>query len=196
MSIPVPRGLPSSPSPCWVVRVSGEIDLDTSPALADVLGRVPPDTTSLVVDLADVTFMDCSALPALLQASRRFGTALSLRGPGRPVLRLLEATGLDSRFAVQQAAEPCPVAGGAFGHERCPGVRLRLGGPLPPPEPPEPPDPPPVIDDTTAPARSVLLRALMLERSAAGNGPASTPRVVRQHSRRDGRPGGRRPSRP
>lgn len=182
MSIPVPRGLPSSPSPCWVVRVSGEIDLDTSPALADVLSRVPPDTTSLVVDLADVTFMDCSALPALLQASRRFGTALSLRGPGRPVLRLLEATGLDSRFAVQQAAEPCPVAGGARGHERCPGVRLRLGGP----PPPEPPDPPPVVDDTTAPARSVLLRALMLERSAAGNGSTSAPRVVRQHSSGDG----------
>ena len=99
--IPSPsRHPPDSTDTCWVVRVSGELDLATSPLLARTLDQAPVAATTVVVDLAGVEFMDCSTLPVLLRAQGRYGDGFSLRGSGQPVLRLLEATGLLSRFAV------------------------------------------------------------------------------------------------
>lgn len=135
--IPSPsRHPPDSTDTCWVVRVSGELDLATSPLLARTLDQAPVAATTVVVDLAGVEFMDCSTLPVLLRAQGRYGDGFSLRGSGQPVLRLLEATGLLSRFAVLDGTAPCPATGdGHLGAhpgrpiERCPGVRLHLGAP-------------------------------------------------------------------
>jgi anti-sigma B factor antagonist len=73
-----------------VLRVSGELDLVSSPileaALADTGGR------PVRIDLAELAFMDSTGLRALLSAAREV-PGLQLSGPLQPpVRRLLELT--------------------------------------------------------------------------------------------------------
>src|SRR6185503_19031766 len=88
----------------YVVSVTGEIDAFTSPALEQELEWVLGDgASSAVVDLAEVGFMDSTALRVLLKALPRFtkrGGKLVLVSDDRRVLRTLEITGLDMKFTV------------------------------------------------------------------------------------------------
>ncbi|MFI6847742.1 STAS domain-containing protein [Kitasatospora sp. NBC_00085] len=104
----------SSRNAPFVVRARGEIDIDTAPRLRRELTAALAANRDVVVDLAEVTFMDCSGLRALVQARNqadRQGKHLVLRGAGRPVARLLGLTGLTRRLAT-----PChrsaPETGG------------------------------------------------------------------------------------
>ena len=59
----------------------------------------------LCIDLGDVTFCDSSGLNALLIARReahRQGTAVHLARPSHAVTRLLEITGADKVFTVDE----------------------------------------------------------------------------------------------
>ena len=89
----------------YVVSVTGEIDAFTSPALEQELEWVLGDgASSAVVDLAEVGFMDSTALRVLLKALPRFtkrGGKLVLVSDDRRVLRTLEITGLDLKFTVE-----------------------------------------------------------------------------------------------
>lgn len=84
-----------------VVHVSGEIDIATTPDLDDAVDRITAPT--IVLDLAEVTFMGSSGLASLLRASRHateLGGSLELRAPSRPVRDLLEMTHLTDRFTI------------------------------------------------------------------------------------------------
>ena len=89
----------------YVVSVTGEIDAFTSPALEQELEWVLGDGASnAVVDLADVGFIDSTALRVLLRALPGFskrGGKLVLVSDDRRVLRTLEITGLDMKFTVE-----------------------------------------------------------------------------------------------
>lgn len=89
----------------YVVSVTGEIDAFTSPALEQELEWVLGDgASSAVVDLAEVGFIDSTALRVLLKALPRFakrGGKLVLVSDDRRVLRTLEITGLDMKFTVE-----------------------------------------------------------------------------------------------
>lgn len=91
---------------CWVVRVSGELDLDTGPRLREYLAaRIAHCPEVLVADLTDVTFCDSSGLQALLATSRRARLldrrfVLRAREHGR-VHRLLELAGVLELFEVE-----------------------------------------------------------------------------------------------
>ncbi|MCG6500010.1 STAS domain-containing protein, partial [Kitasatospora sp. A2-31] len=92
----------SRPHAPFVVRAHGEIDLDTAPDLHDQLTRALTEHREVVLDLTEVTFMDCSGLNAIVNARNRAdrqGAHLVLRGIGRPVARLLALTGLTRRLA-------------------------------------------------------------------------------------------------
>ena len=82
--------------PLRTVRLSGELDLCTLPALRaqfrELIDRQAP--AAVIVDMADVTFMDCSSLPPLIEAKARLGDRLELRHVPDPVVRLLEFAGL------------------------------------------------------------------------------------------------------
>ncbi|WP_030398348.1 STAS domain-containing protein [Kitasatospora purpeofusca] len=85
-----------------VVRVGGEIDLAAAPRLRRRLTTVLEARREVVLDLSEVTFMDCSGLGVLVRARNqadRSGKRLVLRGVGRPVARLLKLTGLSRRLA-------------------------------------------------------------------------------------------------
>ena len=89
----------------YVVSVTGEIDAFTSPALEQELDWVLGDGASnAVVDLANVGFIDSTALRVLLKALPGFakrGGKLVLVSEDRRILRALEITGLDMKFTVE-----------------------------------------------------------------------------------------------
>ncbi|MFC8718522.1 STAS domain-containing protein [Kitasatospora sp. NPDC057198] len=88
-----------------LVRAHGEIDADTAPRLRRQLLRGLAAHPEVVLDLSDVTFMDCAGLRVLVEArglADRKGGRLLLRGVGTPVARLLHLTGL------QSLADPSP----------------------------------------------------------------------------------------
>jgi anti-sigma B factor antagonist len=77
------------------VRVGGDLDLATAPALRDCLVGVVGD---VVVDLTAVTFVDSSALAVLIGEHKRrvaAGEQLTITGSSPMALRVFEATGLD-----------------------------------------------------------------------------------------------------
>jgi len=81
-----------------VVGVKGELDVATTPELRECLAGVDGD---VVVDLSGVTFMDSTALGALVAAtnrSREQGATLMLRGESAFVSRLLKVAGLGDFF--------------------------------------------------------------------------------------------------
>ncbi|MFJ1790955.1 STAS domain-containing protein [Kitasatospora griseola] len=88
----------------FIVRANGEIDLDTAPALCRALAAALASHREVVLDLSEVTFMDCAGLGALVRARNqadRSDRRLILRGAGRCVVRLLKLTGLHRRLAVE-----------------------------------------------------------------------------------------------
>jgi anti-sigma B factor antagonist len=93
----------------YVLRLHGELDLWTVPKLrmrlAEALER---GTGPVVVDLAQVTFIDSTGLSALLNALRRLtraGRRLLVTTQEGPVLRLLRMTRLDRTFALYDSPQ-------------------------------------------------------------------------------------------
>ena len=75
-----------------VLIAEGELDLAAVPALRGGLA----DQSVTTVDVAGVTFIDSSAVAALLAAHRaRPGTGLRLRVPSEAVRRVLRVSGAD-----------------------------------------------------------------------------------------------------
>lgn len=89
-----------------IVSLSGELDLAGVPTLARELARVAEEP-AVVLDLARVTFMDCSGLRCLLAARRaaeRRGRPFELIGGSRPVRRIFSLTGTEA--LLQSGAAP------------------------------------------------------------------------------------------
>ena len=82
-----------------VVHVRGELDLATAPGLAAVLAdAVGQSTLPVVLDLAEVTFIDSSALRTLVLAGRELndaGRKLQIGARSERVAKVLEITQLD-----------------------------------------------------------------------------------------------------
>ena len=82
-----------------VVTVAGVLDIATTPTLRARLDEALAEPLdALTVDLTDVTFIDSTALAALVHANRRLrqgNELLVLLGPGSYARVILEATGLD-----------------------------------------------------------------------------------------------------
>lgn len=87
-----------------IVEVVGEVDVYTAPRLKDRLLQLERDGMhSLVVDLAQVGFIDSVGLGVLIGALRRAragGGTLVLSGPNPRIRRILDITGLSSAFTV------------------------------------------------------------------------------------------------
>jgi anti-sigma B factor antagonist len=92
-----------------VVRARGEIDIYTGPALRDVLRDVvAAGPSQVVIDMAEVSFIDSSGLSVIIGAYKRAqdsGIDLVLRSPTARVVRLLEMTGLNRALTVVSAPE-------------------------------------------------------------------------------------------
>lgn len=87
---------------CWddmaIVTASGDLDMATAPAMRDELDKALDARTRVVVDMAEVSFCDCAGASALVRAhyrTRRAGGELLVVSAAKPVLKLLQLTGLD-----------------------------------------------------------------------------------------------------
>ncbi len=85
----------------YVVTLRGEIDAYTAPALRLDLRRLIEDegALTLVIDLTAVTFLDSTALGALVGALRRLrerNGRLRIVRPQAAAARIFELTGLDT----------------------------------------------------------------------------------------------------
>jgi anti-sigma B factor antagonist len=88
-----------------VISVEGEVDLATSPRLAQALDSAlgADATTTIRVDLSKVEFMDSAGLRVLVAARRRAeeaGVGLVLHEPHDRVRRIIEITGLTGVFGL------------------------------------------------------------------------------------------------
>lgn len=85
--------------PRRVVRLRGECDIASAPALQEALQPLRgPDVTDVVVDTSDLDFLDSTGLGVLIGALKRLretGGELRIAGASGAVLRVLEVTGLD-----------------------------------------------------------------------------------------------------
>lgn len=88
------------------IGVSGELDRYTAPGLHEKAARAMRPELSLIVDLAEVTFIDSAGVETLLSLAklvRDTDGEFHLRRPSRNVGRLLEITGLTDAFSVADA---------------------------------------------------------------------------------------------
>ena len=102
-----------------VVRLAGELDLHTAGALRRMLlPAVAGATGRVVVDLAEVEFMDSTALSLLLEARARLRRRedFLLAAPGLEARRALEVSGLDRHFGVHATVADA-LAGSAPGEQ-------------------------------------------------------------------------------
>ena len=88
-----------------MVSLHGELDMATSPLLDRALAAaLDGDGTSVVVDLASLTFLDSTAIAVLLAARRRAdqaGHSFVLRSPCRSVLKAFRLTGVDQILTIE-----------------------------------------------------------------------------------------------
>lgn len=94
-----------------VVTLRGEIDAFTAPALRLELERLIDESAPIpifVIDLAGVTFLDSSALGAVVGALRLLrerGAALRVVEPHGAAARIFSQTGLDTVIALYPTRE-------------------------------------------------------------------------------------------
>ncbi len=92
-----------------VVVLQGELDLFTAPRfLMVLLESIEHGARRVVVDLTEVTFVDSTALGALIGAGKRLGGvegSLAIVCPPGSIRRLLELTSLDSIIEIYASRE-------------------------------------------------------------------------------------------
>ncbi len=88
------------------LRLTGELDLDTTPALDEELQAIDRERPArLLVDLSGVEFMDSTGLAAILRAQRAAasnGHVLCLRRATGQVARLFDLTGMTERLTFEE----------------------------------------------------------------------------------------------
>jgi anti-anti-sigma factor len=82
--------------PYGIVVVSGPVDIASAAPLREAIGAAARPGGPVVVDLADVTFIDCAGLSVLLKADRTV-----LRRPSVAVTRLLLLAGVDGQVTLE-----------------------------------------------------------------------------------------------
>lgn len=79
------------------IRVQGELDMSTSPELAAAATSAGADASQVVLDLSRVSFLDSSAIGALVAVGTELsgaGSRLQIGPRSEVVSRVLEITGL------------------------------------------------------------------------------------------------------
>ena len=96
-----------------VVHLVGELDLYNAPEVREALLEVCAEKPErLVVDLAEVDFVDSTALGVLIEARTRLENRQSflLAAPGRETHRALTISGLDQHLSVHDSVDAALAA--------------------------------------------------------------------------------------
>ena len=91
-----------------VVRLAGELDLyNAGDVRQALLAAWEEEPERLVVDLAEVSFLDSTVLGVLVEARSRVAdrSTFMLAAPGTETRRALDLSGLDKHFVVHDTVE-------------------------------------------------------------------------------------------
>lgn len=87
-----------------VVGVTGEVDVSNAPELRDAIdAELAADPAGLLVDLADVPYIDSTGIGVLVGAAHRAkdaGVSLVVTNPQRNVARVLAMLGVDGELGI------------------------------------------------------------------------------------------------
>jgi anti-sigma B factor antagonist len=90
-----------------VVAVSGDLDMAAAPAFERALSEIVTRNGPTILDLTEVTFMDSTAIRAMLavrrQADLKPGRFAVVCEAGGEIERTLQYMGLDSTFSIVQS---------------------------------------------------------------------------------------------
>ena len=93
----------------YLITVSGEVDLASSPDLdTAIIAAIESGSSSLVIDLTDVSFMDSSGLGVIVRGLKRCREAdkdLDLVITNERVLKVFGITGLDQVIPIHDSLE-------------------------------------------------------------------------------------------
>jgi anti-sigma B factor antagonist len=93
----------------YILTVSGEVDLATSPELdTAIIAAIESGTTSVVIALTDVSFMDSSGLGVIVRGLKRCREAdkdLDLVITNDRVLKVFGITGLDQVIPIHASIQ-------------------------------------------------------------------------------------------
>lgn len=91
-----------------VVALAGEIDLQHSPAVRRRLMELMFERRDVLVDLAQVAYIDSSGIASLVEAyqmARKNATRFVLVAVSQPVLRVLQLARLDKVFTLADTVD-------------------------------------------------------------------------------------------
>jgi len=94
-----------------VVRVTGRVDVDSSPDLRDRLRTLLSEDAlpqTIIIDLAGVSYIETSGVATLIEAlriARHHQTNFRLQGLSGAVLRLFEVTGVLALFETNDSRQ-------------------------------------------------------------------------------------------
>lgn len=91
---------------CAVVVLRGEVDMAVIAAFTALLDQAIVASPHLVLDMADVTFLDSSGLRVIAMASLQVAGhgSVSVRNASRAVARVFELSGMNVRIDVEPIA--------------------------------------------------------------------------------------------
>jgi anti-anti-sigma factor len=84
------------------VRLTGELDVSSAPALRRQLDQIEP-TETVLLDVSSLAFLDSTGLGCFLRLQRRVGDAggmVVVTGASRAIRRVMETTGLHRVMAI------------------------------------------------------------------------------------------------
>ncbi len=87
-----------------VVRVQGEVDLNSSPQLRAAILTGVGESTGIGVDLSDIQYMDSSGVATLVEGFKACTAkklSFLLLSPSLPVMKVLKLARLDSLFRIE-----------------------------------------------------------------------------------------------
>lgn len=97
-----------------VIAAEGELDIATAPPMRDrVIGEIGDEPRRVVLDLREVTFIDSTALKALIDVQRHVDAQsgyLALAAGDGPVKRLIEMAVLQRRLPVFEDVDAAKAA--------------------------------------------------------------------------------------
>ncbi len=97
-----------------VVSLSGDVDLQVSPTVRKNLLGALADRRGLLIDLAQVTYMDSSGVASLVEAyqsARKGNLPFALVAVSPAVLRVLQLARLDQVFPIHASLDDAAKAG-------------------------------------------------------------------------------------
>ena len=92
------------------IAAGGELDMCAAPAIRDALaGALDVDVRTVMLDLADATFVDSTTIGTLVGASKQLrgsGRRFVVHCTNRNILRTFEIAGLERHLPISRAPDP------------------------------------------------------------------------------------------